>query len=652
MTQPFGSWPSPITAESLTEGALGLGEVQFDGSDLYWLQARPTDGGRVSLWRRSGGPGPVRETELTPAPYNVRSRVHEYGGGGFAAADGIAVFANFEDNLLHLVSARTGNRPRQLTGDSGLRYAALRLYPDRGLIIAIREDHRRQDQEAINTVIARRIADGPDVDDVVLAAGADFYASPELSSDGRLAWVEWDHPNMPWDSTRLMMAELPDNVPDGLSGPAAPLEAHLVAGQEGESVAVPRWLPDGSLVFVSDRTDWWNLYQYDGGRVSPLHPMEAEFAPPQWSLGSQPYVIVDDDHLACTWNVANREHLGVLTLSSSELSEISIGATTFGSLATDGARIAVQAGYLDRPHELIMIDLNSGEPMVVRRSSETVLPAELISEPVEVSWDSDQGPVHGWFYPPRNGDLAGPVDELPPMVTMTHGGPTSGSVPYLDPMVFFWTSRGVAILDVNYGGSTGYGRRYRERLRGNWGIVDVADCAAGASAMADEGRADRSRLAIMGGSAGGYTTLRALTASKVFSAGMSMYGIGDVTALATDTHKFESRYMDSLVGPYPEAADVYLDRSPIHHVDQLTAPILLLQGTEDKVVPPNQAEAFAAAARAKGLPVALIMYEGEGHGFRRSENIVNSVQLRLAFLGRVFGFTPADALPDLKIENL
>ncbi|MBO0810613.1 MAG: S9 family peptidase [Microlunatus sp.] len=643
MTQPFGSWPSSITAESLTEGALGLGEVAFDGSDLYWLQAKPTEGGRVSLWRRSGD----RETELTPAPYNVRSRVHEYGGGAFAAAGGLAVFSNFTDNLLHLVSDRT-DQPRQLTGDSALRYAALKLYPERGLIIAVREDHRDADHEAINTVIARRIGDGPDGQDIVLCSGADFYASPELSDDGRLAWVEWDHPNMPWDSTRLLVAELPDD----LAAVTGPLESHQVAGGDGESVAVPRWLPDSSLIFVSDRSDWWNLYSYDGGRFAALHPQDAEFAPPQWALGSQPFVVVDGDHLACSWNVGNRSHLGVLRLSTGALTELPIGATSIGLLTTDGSRIATVAGYPDRPAALVVIDIESAGTTVVRRASESGVPAELITEPVEVSWDSDQGPVHGWFFPPRNGDLEGDEGELPPMITLSHGGPTGGSAPDFDPGILFWTSRGIAVLDVNYGGSTGYGRRYRERLRHNWGIVDVADCAAGAAAMADQGRADRARLAIKGGSAGGYTTLRALTATKIFTAGISLFGIGDITALATDTHKFESRYPDSLVGPYPEAADVYADRSPINHVDQLTSPILLLQGAEDRVVPPNQAETFAAAARAKGLPVALIMYDGEGHGFRRSENIINSVQAQLTFLGRVFDFTPADDLPPLKIENL
>jgi dipeptidyl aminopeptidase/acylaminoacyl peptidase len=627
----------------LTEGALGLSEVQFDGTDLYWLQARPTDGGRVSLWRRSGN----RETELTPAPYNVRTRVHEYGGGAFAVAGGTAIFSNFTDNLLFLVSDRTGS-PRRLTGDSALRYAALRLYPESGLIIAVREDHRRPDREPINTVIARRIADGPDAEDVVLCSGADFYASPELSADGRLAWVEWDHPNMPWDSTRLMMAELPDD----LSTLAAPLQPRLVAGGSEESVVVPRWLPDGSLIFVSDRTDWWNLYHYDGGRLVPLHPQDAEFAPPQWSLGSQPYALIDDDHLACTWNIQNRSHLGVLRIATGELTELPVGATSLGAVAADGNWICTVAGYPDRPAELILVDPTSAGTTVVRRSRESVMPAELISEPVEVSWDSDAGPVYGWFYPPRNGDHSSPEGELPPMITLSHGGPTSGSAPHFDPEILFWTSRGIAVLDVNYGGSTGYGRRYRERLRDNWGIVDVADCAAGAEAMAEQGRADGNRLAIQGGSAGGYTTLRALTATKTFTAGISLYGIGDITALATDTHKFESRYLDSLVGPYPAAADVYADRSPINHVDQLTSPILLLQGTDDKVVPPNQAEAFAEAARAKGLPVALIMYQSEGHGFRRSENIINSVQASLSFLGRVFGFTPADRLPRLEIENL
>jgi dipeptidyl aminopeptidase/acylaminoacyl peptidase len=643
MTRPYGSWPSPLSAESLTEGALGLDEAQYDGTDLHWLQARPTDGGRVSLWRRSGN----RDTELTPAPFNVRSRVHEYGGGAFAASGGMAVFSNFTDNLLYLVSDRI-QTPRRLTGDSALRYAALRIHPEAGLIIAIREDHRRDDREPVNTVIARRIADGPDAEDVVLCSGADFYAAPELSADGRLAWVEWDHPNMPWDSTRLMMAELPDE----LSTLTGPLQPRLVAGGSEESVVVPHWLPDGSLIFVSDRTDWWNLYRYDGGRVAALHPQDAEFAPPQWNLGRRPYAIIDDDHLACTWNIGNRSHLGILALSSGELTELPTGATSFGPVTTDGIRIATIAGYLDRPAELIVIDPTSAGTTVIRRAGESVVPAELISEPVEVSWESEAGPVYGWFYPPRNGDLRAPDGELPPMITLSHGGPTSGSAPHFDPEILFWTSRGIAVLDVNYGGSTGYGRRYRERLRNNWGIVDVTDCAAGAAAMADRGRADPDRLAIMGGSAGGYTTLRALTATSTFTAGISLYGIGDITALATDTHKFESRYLDSLVGPYPEAADRYADRSPINHVDQLTAPILLLQGADDKVVPPNQAETFAAAARSKGLPVAMIIYPGEGHGFRRSENIVDSVQASLSFLGRVFGFTPDDDLPALEIENL
>jgi dipeptidyl aminopeptidase/acylaminoacyl peptidase len=644
MTLPYGSWPSEITAESLTEGALGIGEVQFDGDDLFWLQARPTDGGRVSLWRRSGG----RETELTPAPYNVRNRVHEYGGGAFAVSGGVAVFSNFADNLLFLLSGRNGSGPRQLTGDSALRYAAIKIYPERGLIIAVREDHRDADHEAVNTIIARRISAGPDAEDRVLCSGADFYASPALSSDGRLAWVEWDHPNMPWDSTRLMMAELPDDpfaAADGLDG-------WQLAGGEGESVAVPRWLPDGSLIFVSDRTDWWNLYQYDGGRVAPLHSAEAEFAPPQWQLGSQPYVVIDDDHLACTWNVGNRYHLGVLTISTGDLAEIETGATEVSSLTTDGTRIATRLGYLDRPTELVMINIAAGDSSVIRTSSDRTVPSDLVSVPDEVSWESDQGPVYGWYYPPRNGDHQAPAGELPPMITISHGGPTGGSSPGFDPGVLFWTSRGIAVLDINYGGSTGYGRRYRERLRHSWGIVDIADCAAGASAMADQQKADRERLAIMGASAGGYTTLRALTATKIFTAGISLFGIGDVTALATDTHKFESRYLDSMIGPYPEAAELYEDRSPINHVDQLDAPILLLQGTDDKVVPPNQAKTFAAAARANGLPVALILFDGEGHGFRRSENIITGQQASLSFLGRVYGFTPADDLPPLEIENL
>ena len=663
---PHGTWPSPITAESLTDGVLGLGTAAFDGPDLYWLQSSPTDAGRVSLWRRRG----EVETELTPAPYDVRSRVHEYGGGAFAAARGRVVFSDFRDGRLYLITDDEPE-PRPLTADPELRYGALRVSVEHGLLIAVREDHRDDDHEPVNTVIARRLDDRPEVPDRLLCAGADFYASPELAADGRLSWVEWLHPNMPWDSTRLMIAALPRNAAGAVDlepRTGETLVGRQLAGGPGESVAVPRWTPDGSLIFVSDRSDWWNLYRHDGDTATALCPMDAEFAPPQWSLGSQPYVIIDDDHIACSWNVGNLDHLGVLRLSTGDLDELNTGAVAVGSLSCNGNQLVVGLAFADRPSRLVVIDLASAEQTILRRSSERAIDPATLSEAVQVQWDSTLGPVHGWFYPPRNDQYDharsehdpssegsidhGLVSARPPMITVSHGGPTGGSAPVYDPEIQFWTSRGIAVLDVNYGGSTGYGRRYRERLHRAWGVVDVEDCAAGARAMAEQGRVDPRRLAIQGSSAGGYTTLRALTATDVFTAGISRYGIGDLTALVSDTHKFESRYPESLIGAYPAEAAIYAERSPINHLDQLNAPILLLQGTEDKVVPPNQAETFANAARAKGLPVALIMYPGEGHGFRRAENIVSSQQAALSFLGRVFGFTPADELPELAIENL
>ena len=649
MIAPYGSWPSPITAESLTEGTVGIDEPQFDGEELYWLQSDPTDDGRVALWRRAAE---GTDSRLTPAPFNVRTRVHEYGGGSYVAADGIVVFTNFTDNLLYRTDRDAGTA-RPVTEDSALRYAALQLHPEQDLLIAVREDHRGSG-EPVNTIIARRLSDDPQVPDRVLCGGADFYASPQLSGDGRLAWIEWDHPNMPWDTTRLMVAELGALSETDHDRPL--LTGHLLAGGDEESVAVPRWHPDGSLIFVSDRSDWWNLYRLRFGgeddHPEPLHPTEAEFTDPPWTLGLQPYVIIDADRIVCSWNQRNRHQLGILYLSSGELEVIGTDAVSFSRIAATATTVATRMGYPDRSAELVTVDLTDRRTQVLRRSSVTAPPTELISTAVEVSWPVDDCTVHGWYYPPRNGDWTGPGDELPPMITVSHGGPTGGSSPDFRKSIAFWTSRGIAVLDVNYRGSTGYGRAFRNRLRGAWGEVDVADCAAGATAMVQQGRADGSRLAIQGGSAGGYTTLRALTATDRFTAGVSLFGIGDLTALATDTHKFESRYLDLLVGPYPEQADLYRDRSPIHHVDQLDAPILLLQGTEDKVVPPNQAETFAAAARAKQLPVALIMYEGEGHGFRRAVNIINAQQATLSFLGRVFGFEPADDLPPITIENL
>jgi dipeptidyl aminopeptidase/acylaminoacyl peptidase len=489
---------------------------------------------------------------------------------------------------------------------------------------------------------------------VVLCSGADFYSTPELSGDGRLAWVQWDHPAMPWDATSLRVARL-----QGGSGGWAVTDEEAVAGGSEESAVQPRWLPDGTLVFVSDRTDWWNLYAWSpaDGRIEPLCPTEAEFAPPQWALGATPYAPLDDDRLLCTLNRSGRESVALLQRSTGKLTALTEEGTGASDLAVGAEGAALVLSYPDRPTALVELTLPETPDAAPRwterrRSSSLELAAGAVSVAQPVSWPSDLGEVHGFYYPPTNPDFAAPEGTLPPLITLSHGGPTSFSSPSLSLGYQFWTSRGYAILDVNYGGSTGYGRAYRERLVGRWGLVDVQDCAGGAVAMGEQGLADAQRLVVKGGSAGGYTTLRALTATSVFAAGISQYGIGDLEALARHTHKFESRYLDGLVGPYPEAREVYVERSPLTHVDALAAPILLLQGTEDKVVPPEQAHDMAAAARRKGLPVALIMFEGEGHGFRRADSIRTSMEAQQYFLGRLFRFTPADDVAPVEIENL
>ena len=651
-TAPYGSWSSPVTVDQLTSASVGLAEVRVDGPDLYWLESHADQGGRCSVWRAPlAGGAPV---EVTPPTANVRTRVHEYGGGAHGVAGGVLVYSEMTDGRLYRVD---GDGPaRALTPAGDLRFADVRVHPDRGLVLAVREDHSAPG-ECVNTVVAVALepaADEADLDPgTVLVAGSDFCSTPELAADGRLAFVTWDHPAMPWDATTMSVGTLTGDAASGWRLD----DVRRVAGGPSVSAVQPRWTPGGTLVFVVDRSGWWNLYAWSGaGDERPLHPAEAEFCEPDWVLGQTPYAVVDDGALVCALNRSGVLSTALLDTRSGELRPLTAEGIEESALAVGDGLVAAVLHHPDRPAGLAVAALPAGDGTVGwderRRSSDLALPPEAVSRAEAVSWDSPLGPVHGFYYPPTNPDVVAPEGTRPPLVTLSHGGPTSFSSPAFSLAYQFWTSRGYAVLDVNYGGSTGYGRAYRERLVGRWGLVDVADCADGARAMGDQGRADRARLVVKGGSAGGYTTLRALTSTDVFAAGISSYGIGSLEALALDTHKFESRYLDGLVGPYPEARDVYVERSPLTHVDSLAAPILLLQGTEDKVVPPAQAEEMADAARRKGLPVALIMFEGEGHGFRRAENIRRSLEAQQYFLGRLFGFTPADDVQPVEIENL
>jgi dipeptidyl aminopeptidase/acylaminoacyl peptidase len=636
-TAPYGTWPSPVTTELVTSGTASLASPRLDQDTLYWLESRPDQGGRVDLLRRRVDGATER---VTSDEFNVRSRVHEYGGGAYAVGGGVVVFSHFADNRLYLV--RDG-RTTPLTPVSDHRYADLRVHPDRDLVLAVREDHAG-DGEPVTTIVALEL--GGEGVGTVLCAGADFYSDPELSDTGVLAWTEWNHPAMPWDATRIRRGSLVDG---------AVVDVTDVAGGATESAVHPRWAPGGELIFVSDRTDWWNLYAERDGVSTPLWPEAAEFATPQWVFGEQPYMVLDSSRLLVSRISEGVTSINLLDRSSQTLRPI-LPAGLYGALTAADGRAAALIEDPDRPARLALVDLTTETWTDVRLAGERTLSPDWVSVPRAVSWpstlDDVPGEVHGWYYPPTNPGHTAPEGELPPLITISHGGPTSFSDTGFTVSLQYWTSRGFAVLDVNYRGSTGYGRPYRDALRGAWGIVDVADCAAGAAALADQGLADPRRLIVRGGSAGGYTTLQALTTTDTFTAGISFYGVADLEALARDTHKFEARYLDGLIGPYPEAIEIYHERSPIHHVDRLAVPLLLLQGSDDAVVPPNQAETMAAAVRAKGLPVAMIIFAGEGHGFRRADSIKAALEAQLYFLGRVFDFTPADELPAIDIDNL
>jgi dipeptidyl aminopeptidase/acylaminoacyl peptidase len=621
-----------------------LGDACIDGNDIYWSEGRPTEGGRYVVVRQ---PQMGDRADMTPAPFNVRTRVHEYGGGAYTVANGVAYFSNYQDQRLY--RQPMGLAPEPLTpAGVDVRYADAVVDIARQQLICVREDHRPTDREAVNTIVA--IAHSPTDPDSsageVLVSGADFYAYPRLSPDGsRLCWISWNHPNMPWDSTELWVADV---APDGTLGTPV-----WVAGSEAESIFQPEWSPDGTLYFVSDRTGWWNLYRWREEAVEALCLKDAEFGLPLWVFGMATYGFMNADTLICTYSENGVSQLAKLDTRSLDLSLISVPYTSIGGLRVGAGFIVFGGGTPTKPGAIARLDLISGVLTELRRSSELQVEDGYISIPKSVEFPTTNGlTAYGFFYPPQNRDFMAPEGERPPLLVKIHGGPTAATSATFSPSIQYWTSRGIAILDVNYGGSTGYGRAYRDRLKGNWGIVDVDDCANGATYLADQGLVDGDRLCIDGGSAGGFTTLAALAFRNVFKAGASHYGVSDLAALARDTHKFESRYLDGLIGPYPERADLYDARSPISAVDQLSCPVIFFQGDEDKIVPPNQAEMMVNALKDKGLPVAYVLFKGEQHGFRQAENIKRALDGELYFYSRVFGFALADDVGAMAIANL
>jgi len=635
----YGSWKSPITSDVIVSETVRLSEVVLDGADVYWIESRPAEGGRAVIVRRAAD-GPI--LDVTPSGFNVRTRAHEYGGGSFAVAGGTVVFSNFDDQRLYRQDA--GSDPRPITPEANLRYADGIIDGAHQCMFWVREDHRDSGREPSNSLV-RLSLDGSGSGQVVVS-GNDFYSSPHLSPDGsRLAWLTWNHPNMPWDGTELWVGEL---APDG-----SVARSRRVAGGEAVSIFQPQWSPDGILYFVSDRTGWWNLYRWRDGEEEPLWEIDAEFGRPQWQFGMSTYAFASAARLICAYNERGTWRLASIDVTRGTIEKIEVPYTSIRCLRATADWAVFIGSSPTESDSVVQLDLKSGRWEVLARSASVTVDPAYLSTPETIAFPTEHGlTAYGFFYPPKNRDYAGPPSERPPLLLISHGGPTSATSSSLDLTVQYWTSRGFAVLDVNYGGSTGYGREYRQRLEGQWGIVDVDDCVNGARYLVERGKVDGERLIIRGGSAGGYTTLAALTFRDVFRAGASYYGISDLEALTRETHKFESRYLDRLIGPYPERRDLYVQRSPIHFVERLSCPIIVFQGLEDKVVPPNQAELIVEALRAKGLPVAYVTFEGEGHGFRRAESIKRSLDAELYFYSRVFGFELADPVEPVPIENI
>ncbi len=641
---PYGSWQSPISSDLIVSESVKLSDIVLDGDDIYWVEMRPSEGGRNIIVRcTSDG----QRADITPPEFNSRTRVHEYGGRSFAVNQTDVYFSNFSDQRIYL--QQPNSVPSAITTDKSLYFADIivdRLHPG---LICVCEDHSGQRAEPENRLIRIDLAGAGQTGDpqiTVLACGSDFYASPCLSPDGsQLAWLSWNHPNMPWDGTELWIGTI------GQDGALS--KTDKVAGGRDESIFQPQWSPDGALFFVSDRTGWWNLYRRLENEIKPVVEMEAEFGMPQWIFGMSTYAFESAQRLICTYTQNGKWQLAQIDLATDQLDVIETPYTGIAYLqASPGCAVFV-GGSATEPTAIVKLDTTTQTLEVLRRSSRNEIDSGFISVPETIEFPTTQGQTsHAFFYPPQNKNYQAPKGDRPPLIVISHGGPTAAATDSLNPAIQYWTSRGIAVLDVNYGGSTGYGRAYRQRLYGNWGVVDTHDCVNGAKYSIETFGIDPNRLIIRGSSAGGYTTLCALVFHDVFKAGASYYGVSDLEALAQETHKFEARYLDQLVGPYPERKDLYITRSPIYHGEDLSCPVIFFQGLEDKVVPPDQAERMVDILKGKNLPVAYVAFDKEQHGFRMAHNIKRALDAELYFYSRIFGFQLADDIESVEIENL
>ncbi|CAN5486552.1 S9 family peptidase [soil metagenome] len=640
-----GSWPSPISVAMAVAGSRGHSEPLPDGDDLYFLESRPDEAGRVVLMRRAADGS---QQDVVPPNVNVRTRVHEYGGGAYTVREGVIVLSEFAGNGL-LVKRTPDAHLEELVSEPALRFADMHIDPRRGRVLAVLEDQRESAQEPRNLVCAVSLRDGTLTE---LVAGHDFFSDPRLDADGRrLAWLTWDRPNMPWDGSDLWVAAVAE---EGSVG-----EPEHVAGGPAESVVHPRWGPDGSLVFASDRSGWWNLYRWrEKAGATPLAPMAAECAGPPWVFGLSSFDIDEDGSVAVVTTTVDGDRLLWLAAGDAPgaemvVEELAIDASSLAYVRVRRGVVTFVGGSPARPTAICRLERASGRLERWRETGPLKVDAANLSVPRHIEFPSVDGRTsHAWFYPPTNPAVRAPEGERPPLVVMSHGGPTSSATTSLSLARQVFTSRGFAVVDVDYGGSTGYGRPYRQLLNGRWGVVDVEDCVAVARWLADEGLVDGKRMAIRGGSAGGFTTLAALCQPGVFAAGASYYGVGDLEALARDTHKFESRYLDLLVAPYPERVEVYRERSPIHRVERIRCPVLVLQGEDDLIVPRAQADQIVSALARNGVPHAYLLFAGEGHGFLQAGHQVQALEAELSFYAQVFGFELADDVEPLAIVGL
>ena len=641
----YGTWASPIGADLVARATTYVHETRIDADAVWWLELRPEEGGRTVLVRSDPWSTPV---DVTAEGFNVRTLVHEYGGGAYTIHGGAAYFSNFDDQRLYrqeLGSTAVAITPEPPEPRS-LRYADMAVSPDGRWIACVRERHEGEGLPTNEIVVLGTGASG---DATVVDPSADFCSFPRWSPDGgRLAWTRWHMPWMPWDETEIVVATFADGV-------VGPIEH--VAGGARESISEPGWSPAGQLHFISDATGWWNLYRVeDDGTPTNLTPAHAEFSVPQWEFGYSSYDFLDDGRAVCAYRSDGVHHLAMLDPTTRELLDVDVPFTVFDPpyVRAEGSRIAFLAGNATASEEVVLLDFTSRSVDVLRPADDVGVDADHVSVPEPISFPSVDGrTAYAYHYRPRNPRFEAPDGELPPLVVHAHGGPTSETTPALHWYVQYFTSRGFAFVDVNYGGSSGYGRAFRERLYGQWGVIDVEDCIAAARFLAESERADGARCVVTGGSAGGYIVLAALAFHpEAFAGGTSYFGVADLEPFATFTHKFELKYTDLLVGPWPDEAELWRERSPVHSADEIRRPVLLLQGLEDAVVPPSQAEIMVEALERNEVPYAYIAFEGEQHGFRKAESIIRSQEAELGFYGRILGFEPADALPPLDIHHL